>query len=398
MPLDHAVDPEAFRQEVREFLRTELPPALVAAYRRSSAVVPDPEIGREWQRILNRRGWGAPHWPAAFGGTDWTPAQHYIFETECANADTPPVSPFGPRMIGPVLIRFGRPDQQQRFLPRILAAEDQWCQGYSEPGAGSDLASLKTRAVRDGDDYVVTGTKIWTSSAHVADWMFALVRTNDQGKPQEGISFLLIDMRSPGVSVRPILLIGGDHEINQVFLDEVRVPVANRVGEENQGWTIAKYLLEHERGGGLAGVRFRRAVQRLRRLAAEEEAGGGRLTDDPAFHARLVQAELEALTLEAMEARLMAEAERTGRIGTGASPVMVKRGEVRQLVTELTVEAAGLYALPWGTPRGDTNEAPVGPDWAAPAAAAYLNARATTIFGGSAEVQREIIAKQILGL
>ena len=239
--------------------------------KRATALTPsvfsDPDIGMAWQRALNKKGWGAPGWPVDHGGPDWTPAQRWIFESESARAGVPNVNVMGVKMVGPVIIGFGSPEQKNFYLPRILSGEDYWCQGYSEPGSGSDLSSLKTRAVRDGDDYVINGTKIWTTHAHHANRMFALVRTNETERQQDGISFILIDMKSPGITTRPILTIGGDHEVNQVFFDDVRVPVANRVGEEGKGWTYGKYLLEFERGAGIASAKLRDALKTISDLA-----------------------------------------------------------------------------------------------------------------------------------
>ena len=261
MDLTFSAEERAFEQEVRDFIAPNLTPEMKRATALTPSVFSDPDIGMAWQRALHRQGWGAPGWPVDHGGPDWTPAQRWIFEAECARGGVPNVNVMGVKMVGPVIIGFGSPEQKNFYLPRILSGEDYWCQGYSEPGSGSDLASLKTRAVRDGDDYVINGTKIWTTHAHHANRMFALVRTNDTERKQDGISFILIDMKSPGITTRPILTIGGDHEVNQVFFDDVRVPVANRVGEEGKGWTYGKYLLEFERGSGIASAKLRDALK-----------------------------------------------------------------------------------------------------------------------------------------
>ena len=261
MDLTFSAEERAFEQEVRDFIAANLPAEMKHAQSLTPSVFSDPDIGIAWQKSLHKKGWGAPGWPVDHGGPDWTSAQRWIFEAECARAGVPNVNVMGVKMVGPVIIGFGSPEQKNFYLPRILSGDDYWCQGYSEPGSGSDLASLKTRAVRDGDDYIVNGTKIWTTHAHHANRMFALVRTNDTERQQDGISFILIDMKSPGITTRPILTIGGDHEVNQVFFDDVRVPVANRVGEEGKGWTYGKYLLEFERGSGIASAKLRDALQ-----------------------------------------------------------------------------------------------------------------------------------------
>ena len=267
MDLTFNAEERAFEKEVRDFIAANLTPEMKRATALTPSVFSDPDIGMAWQRALHRKGWGAPGWPVDHGGPDWTPAQRWIFEAECARAGVPNVNVMGVKMVGPVIIGFGSPEQKNFYLPRILSGEDYWCQGYSEPGSGSDLSSLKTRAVRDGDDYIINGTKIWTTHAHHANRMFALVRTNETERQQDGISFILIDMKSPGITTRPILTIGGDHEVNQVFFDDVRVPVANRVGEEGKGWTYGKYLLEFERGAGIASAKLRDALKTISDLA-----------------------------------------------------------------------------------------------------------------------------------
>ncbi len=278
----------AFRDEVREFLATELPDDIRERWVNGSLIFPDRDDAVRWQKILHKKGWIAPNWPEEHGGPGWTVSQKFIFETETAEAGAPPVIPLGLRMVGPVIMRYGTDEQKTHFLPRILSTDDYWCQGYSEPGSGSDLASLKTRAVKDGDDYVINGSKIWTTHAHFADWMFALVRTSTEGKPQQGISFVLIPMDTPGIEIRPLITLGGHHEVNQVFLTDVRVPQANRVGEENDGWTVAKYLLEFERGGNFYTGRINVNLARLRKLARENGCD-----QDPAFKKHLAELEVE---------------------------------------------------------------------------------------------------------
>ncbi len=306
MNLDPAPEDEAFRQEVRAFLEEALTPELREAGRLTTSVFTDKQWNQEWQRILHKKGWAAPAWPVEYGGTGWTETQRHIFASECARAQTPGLSPMGLRMCAPVLMRYGTPEQKAHYLPRMLSGEDYWCQGYSEPGAGSDLASLQLKAESDGDHYVLNGSKIWTTHAHFANMMFCLVRTNNTGKKQEGITFLLLKMDTPGIAVRPLITLAGDHEVNQVFFDNVRVPKSNRVGEENAGWTVAKYLLEFERGGAYASG-FLESLKRLRAVASAEPSGGGAaLIDDPDFQRKLCELEVEVAAIEFTEHRMMA--------------------------------------------------------------------------------------------
>jgi acyl-CoA dehydrogenase len=389
-------DDLAFRDEVRAFLRERLTDDMVRATRLNTSVFSEPDVCLRWHRILHERGWVAPAWPVEHGGAGWSLVRRWIFETELARAGAPPLSPMGLRMAGPVIMRFGTPAQRARWLPRILSGEDAWCQGYSEPGSGSDLASLRTRAVRDGDAYVVDGTKIWTTHAHHADMMFALVRTDADGaRRQDGISFLLIDMRSPGITVRPIRSASGDHEVNQVFLDGVRVPVDHRIGDEGQGWTIAKYLLEFERGGAIAAARLRAALERVVALAQARGA-----LDDPDLALAVSAVEVDVDALEATELRVMA----TMQVGQNpgglvSSMLKLRWSELQQAITRLGVRALGADALLWEPARPlHLHEPGSGlDDDARPVVAQYLNARAYTIFGGSSEIQREIVAREVLG-
>jgi alkylation response protein AidB-like acyl-CoA dehydrogenase len=351
-------------------------------------------------RALFERSWIAPNWPEQYGGTGWNAVQRHIFEEECAVAGAPRLSPFGLNMVGPVLIAFGTQAQKARFLPDILSGDVWWCQGYSEPGAGSDLASLKTRAERRGEDYLVNGQKTWTTQAHWADMMFCLVRTSSTGKKQEGISVLLIDMHANGVEVRPIITIEGEHEVNEVWLQDVEVPAGNLVGDEGRGWSIAKFLLSHERTG-IAGVgHSKRELRYLKHLATQEVLGGRPLIEDPVFRDRIAQLEIDLLALE-MTVLRVAAAERAGQPpGPEASILKIRGTEIQQALTELQMEAVGPYALPhlpmaWGDNWiGGT----VGPAYAAPLASRYFNYRKTSIYGGSNEIQRNIIAQQVLGL
>ncbi len=387
----------AFRDEVREFLATELPDDIRQRWRDGSLIFPDRDDAVRWQKILHKKGWIAPNWPEQHGGPGWTTSQKFIFECETAEAGAPPVIPLGLRMVGPVIMRYGTDEQKAHFLPRILATDDYWCQGYSEPGSGSDLASLKTRAVRDGDDYVINGSKIWTTHAHFADWMFALVRTSTEGKPQQGISFVLIPMDTPGIEIRPLITLGGHHEVNQVFFTDVRVPQANRVGDENDGWTVAKYLLEFERGGNFYTGRINVNLMRLRKLARDRGA-----IDDPAFRKRLAELEVEAQSVSVSELRMLSSLTTGQNPGASASIIKLRGSEATQKATEMIMEAAGLYALPFEqleTAVDRANEfASVSTPDEASAAARYYGFRAATVFGGSSEVQRNILAKLNYGL
>jgi alkylation response protein AidB-like acyl-CoA dehydrogenase len=390
LDLNFTADELAFAAEVREFTRQALPQDIRASVLGGEHV--DAEHIARWQKIIHARGWGAPTWPREWGGPGWDPIRQHLFDEECMVAGAPRLLPFGLRMVGPVLMKFGTPAQQQRFLPRIPSAEDWWCQGYSEPGAGSDLAALSTRAVRRGDRYVVNGQKTWTTLAQHADWMFCLVRTDPEAKKQEGISFLLIDMKAKGVTVRPIRLLDGSVEVNEVFLDEVEVPVEQRVGEENQGWTIAKYLLEHERTG-IANVGInKRELARAKRLARECTRNGRPLIDDPLFAARLAEVEIELMALDVLNLRVLAAARDRGSPGPMASMLKIKGSELYQRIAELILETQGRSALACSAGAGTQH-------WVQdPAAAFYLNLRKVTIYGGSNEIQRTIIAKHVLEL
>jgi len=349
MHLDMTTDDLDFRDEVRAFLDDKLSEEMREATRLTSGVFAEFEIGQRWHKALYERGWIAPGWPEEHGGTGWNAMQRYIYDTEANLAGAPRLFSMGLRMVGPVIMKFGNDEQKAHYLPRILSAEDVWCQGYSEPGSGSgsDLASLQCRAVADGDDYVVNGTKIWTTGAHYANRMFCLVRTSTEGKPQEGISFVLIDMDTPGISVEPIITIAGDHEVNQVFLDDVRVPQANRIGPENDGWTVAKYLLEFERGGSTYGSNLAAGLLRLRAIAAAERSGGGCLLDDPDFSARLAEAEVKQQAVQFTEQRIMSEIIARGQPGPASSMMKVLGSETNQLISELAVEAVHYHAAPY---------------------------------------------------
>ncbi len=400
MDLNLSAEDRAFRDEVRAFLEAELTPELREAGRRTTSVFTDRDWNLPWHRILHARGWVAPAWPKEHGGPGWTEMQRHIFASECALAGAPALSPMGLRMVGPCIQRFGTAAQKAHYLPRILSGEDYWCQGYSEPGSGSDLASLQLRAVRDGDDYVLNGSKIWTTHAHFANRMFCLVRTRFDGKPQAGITFLLLDMDTPGVSVKPIITLAGDHEVNQVFFDDARVPVSGRLGEENQGWTVAKYLLEFERGGG-AAAGLRLSLSRIRDMARAEALGdGGRLIDDPDFVSRLMQAEVAVEAIEMTEHRVLSALASGRAPGPASSMLKTQSTEMMQHLDALAVEAAQHYAAVFqpDARQAGANVDVVGPDHSLVAMARYLNNRAATIYGGSNEIQRNIMAQLVLGL
>jgi pimeloyl-CoA dehydrogenase large subunit len=391
----------AFREEVRAFVKTNLPESI----RRK--IVEGRHPGHDdivaWTRILYKKGWSVPHWPVEFGGTGWSPVQLLIFNDELQQAGAPESLAFGTSMVGPVIYTFGSDAQKRRFLPRIANIEDWWCQGFSEPGAGSDLAGLKTTAKREGETWVINGQKTWTTLAQYADWIFVLARTDASVKKQEGISFILVDMKSPGVTVRPIQTLDGGHEINEVFFDNVRVPLENLVGEENKGWNYAKFLLGNERNGiarvGISKLR----LKRIRELAALHVYGERPKIEDPLFRMKLAGVEVELKALEMTQLRVIA-GERKGEKGKPdptSSVLKIKGSEIQQATSELLMDVVGPYALPYEPEREDGdrwNEPPVGPDWAATIAPNYFNLRKVSIYGGSNEIQRGIIAKAILGL
>ncbi|CAN7772565.1 acyl-CoA dehydrogenase family protein [Variovorax sp. LjRoot84] len=387
----------AFRDDVREFLARELTPALRAAGRRCAGIFTDYDEGIRWHRILAKRGWSTPHWPVAHGGTGWTPMQHYLFASELAAADAPPLAPMGTGMVAPVIIAFGTEAQKRTWLPGIRSGEDYWCQGYSEPQAGSDLASLQCKAVRDAGDYVINGTKIWTTHAQYANRMFCLVRTASGGKAQQGISFLCFDIPRPGITIRPIISISGDHELNQVFFDDVRVPATGLIGEENQGWAVAKYLLQHERGAAWAPL-LRARLRRLRAAADTAFAAAGEAAADEAREMALRLAEMDCAidAVEATELQSLRAQARGEPLGIRPSMGKVLGSELRQRLTELGVEIAAHHAAV-NLPLDDGLQAALAvPEESVYAMLAYLNDRAASIYAGSNEVQRNIIASQLL--
>src|SRR6516162_8706219 len=388
----------AFRDEVRAFFRANLPESIRTKLAEGRRLAKDDIV--TWQRTLNKKGWAVANWPVEWGGTGWSPVQQYIFQEELQLAPAPQPLGFGVTMVGPVIIAFGSVEQKKHHLPAIANLDVWWCQGFSEPGAGSDLASLRTSARRDGDHYIVNGQKTWTTTAQYADWIFCLVRTDPAAKKQQGISFLLIDMMTPGITVRPIQTIDGGHEVNEVFFDEVRVPVENRVGEENRGWDYAKFLLGNERAG-IARVGTSKArIRRLKEIAALERVGDKPLIEDERLRMKIAAVEVELKALEMTQLRVVAaERDRSGP-DPASSILKIKGTEIQQAISELLLEAIGPYALPQQTHDESErwNEPAIGPDWAGPLAPHYFNWRKASIYGGSNEIQKNIIAKAILGL
>jgi pimeloyl-CoA dehydrogenase large subunit len=401
MDLRFTEEEVAFREEVRAFVRAQLPASIrdkIAGGRH-----PSKDDMVRWTRILAAKGWSVPHWPVDWGGTGWSPVKRLIFNDELQKANAPESLAFGTSMVGPVIYTFGSQAQKERFLPRIADLSEWWCQGFSEPGAGSDLAGLRTTAKRDGSEWVIEGQKTWTTLAQYADWIFVLARTDANVKKQEGISFILVDMKSPGVTVRPIQTIDGGHEVNEVFFDAVRVPLENLVGQENKGWDYAKFLLGNERNG-IARVGISKArIARIRQLASLPTYGDQPKMADPIFRMKLAAVEVELKALEMTQMRVIA-GERGGEKGKpnpASSVLKIKGSELQQATTELLMDVVGPYALPYEAEREDGdrwNEPPVGPDWAATIAPTYFNMRKVSIYGGSNEIQRSIIAKAILGL
>lgn len=410
MDLTWSATDSAFRDEVRTFLQEKLTPELRQAGRLMTSVYADHEASMEWQRVLHERGWAAPAWPVEFGGCDWSLTQHYIFSRESTLAGAPSLSPMGIRMVAHAIIKFGTDAQKEFYLPRILTGEVFFCQGYSEPEAGSDLAALSMAAVDDGDDLVCTGSKIWTTHAGEANWMFGLVRTSRTAKRQQGITFVLIEMTSPGIQIRPLVMTSGEKIQNQVFFDEVRVPKSNVLGQIDDGWTVAKYLLEFERGGGAASPALQVMAEEIAAVSADQPGpGGGRLSDDPAFAHKLADARIRAEVLEILEYRVLAAVAEGKNPGAASSMLKVLATELSQSLTELAMEAAGprgrVYQPHATRPGGPVSEFEPPPDgyvsgdpWQAVASLRYFNDRAGSIYAGSNEIQRNILAKAALGL
>ena len=391
MELNYSKEELAFRDEVRQLLRDELTPEIIAGNKNTTTALGNNDAAMAWQAILNRRGWAGVAWPKEFGGTGWSSNQRYIFNSECEKAGAPKLIPLGLRMLAPVLFKYGTKEQQDYYLPKMLSAEHYWCQGYSEPGSGSDLASLKTRAERDGDFYVVNGTKIWTTNAHHADHIFCLVKTNPDVKPQAGISFLLIEMNTPGISVEPIITMAGDHEVNQVFFDNVRVPISNIVGPENDGWKVAKYLLEFERGGSSVATRLHVDMAELKMLL-------DRVEGEDALKGRAKEIGIKISALSQMETDMQSKIARGEKPGAGSSLMKIMASTLGQDISTIKMEAIGNYSLPHNNLLLLNEEVTIGEPEHQTISAGYLNDRASTVFGGAREVQKNIIAKSVLGL
>lgn len=398
MDLRFSEEDQAFQKKARDFIEQNLPTDIREKVAGGLRLSKDDYV--RWHKILAKQGWLVPEWPEEHGGTDWTPVQRYIFLEEQARAFAPRLVAFGIKMVGPVIYTFGSEAQKKHYLPRIISAEDFWCQGYSEPGSGSDLASLQTRAVRKGDHYIVNGSKTWTTMAQYADHMFCLCRTDPDAKFQEGISFLLIDMKQPGIEISPIRTMDGGQEVNTVYLTDVKVPVEDRVGEENKGWTYAKFLLSHERSG-IARIGASKAqLEKLRGIAAKQRCGDGYLIDDEDFKREMTQVEIDLHTLEYTELRALTASAKGEAPGPEANALKIRGTEIQQKISELLMRAMGYYAMPF-VPEAlehGYNETPIGPDEAAPLAAIYFNMRKTSIYGGTNEIQKNIIAKMVLGL
>jgi alkylation response protein AidB-like acyl-CoA dehydrogenase len=401
--LKYTPEEEAFRARVRAFFEAELPADIRDRMRLGKRIRKEDLV--RWQRILNAHGWGAVMWPTRFGGTGWNVIQQHIFEEERADIGAPPQNAFSLKMLAPVLMTFANSAQQEYFLPRIIAGEDWWCQGYSEPGSGSDLASLRTSAVRHGDHYLVNGQKTWNTWGQYADWIFCLVRTGTEGRPQQGISFLLIDMKSPGITLKPITMLDGEHEINEIWFDNVRVPAQNLVGDENKGWTYAKFLLTHERTNNAGIGSCKRALKNLKQIAAEQVSHGRPLIEDPRFRDRIAEVELELMALEITNLRVLsATASESRALGPEVSVLKIKGSEIQQTLAELQMQALGPDALPYlrealemdwvADPYFAEHYRPYAP----PLSGQYFNLRKTTIYAGSTEIQKNIISQLILGL
>lgn len=395
MDLSFSQEELQFQQEVRQFLAENLPAHIVEATKNNSSVFVEKEIALEWQAILVEKGWAVPQWPSEHGGTDWTPSQKYLFSKECYHAGAPMLIPLGLLMLAPVIMAFGSDEQKRDILPKMLSGEHYWCQGYSEPGSGSDLASLKLKAEADGDDYIVNGSKMWTTHAHLADHIFCLVRTNTEGKPQHGISFLLIDMDTPGITVEPIITMAGEHEVNQVFFDNVRVPQSNRIGEENKGWTYAKYLLEFERGGGFNADRIRHELNHLKALISDVKASTPSFDQSGAIASKVARLEIDLKALEIIELRILSSVSGGGNPGPESSIMKLTYTRLEQELNEIAVTVVGYQGIALNPTENGTGDRP---DFISSVTPRYLNNRAASIFGGSQEVQRNIVAKMVLGL
>jgi alkylation response protein AidB-like acyl-CoA dehydrogenase len=403
MDLKYTLEEETFRTQVRSFFEAELPSDIRAKMRLGKRLRKDDLM--RWQKILHRHGWGAVMWPQRFGGTGWNVVQQHIFEEERADIGAPPQNAFSLKMLAPVLMTFANAAQQEYFLPRVISGEDWWCQGYSEPGSGSDLASLRTSAVRQGNHYIVNGQKTWNTYGQYADWIFCLVRTATEGRPQQGISFLLIDMKTPGITLRPIITLDGEHEINEIWFENVKVPIENLVGDENKGWTYAKFLLTHERTNNAGIGACKRALKKLKEIAADQVANGRPLIEDSRFRDRIAQVELELMALEITNLRVLSATALEDRaLGPEVSVLKIKGSEIIQQLAELQMHALGHDALPYLREALELNwvAEPLLAEhyrsYAPALSGQYFNLRKTTIYAGSTEIQKNIISQMILGL
>jgi len=398
MNLDFSKEDLKFKNEVRDFINKNLNPNTQKKIEEGHHITKEDMM--EWQKKLYEKGWIAPSWPKEYGGTDWTLTQRYIFDEECGAASAPSVLPFGVTMVAPVIIKYGSKEQKDFYLPKILSSEHWWCQGYSEPGSGSDLASLTTKAEKVKDGYKVNGTKTWTTMAHYADMMFILVRTNSNCKPQEGISFMLLDMKSTGVSVKPIITLDGGHEVNMVYLEDVFVPEENLIYKENEGWTVAKYLLGHERTSIAAVSRSKKSLAKVREIAKMNLNGDTSLNADQRFMDKIAKCDIRLQALEYAELKSISNDAKGIPPGAEANMLKIRGSEIQQEITELVLEASGYYAYPYQPNVMDegSNEPLIGPSWSSASAPKYFNTRKTTIYGGSNEIQKNILAKMVLEL
>jgi len=398
MNLNFSEEEISFQNEVREFLKKELSQELVRAAKQTSAVFTEKEVAMEWQSKLAKKGWLVPSWPEEYGGTDWNETQKYIFSSECARAGAPNLIPMGLAMIGPLLLGKGSKEQKDYYIPRIINGDDYWCQGYSEPGAGSDLASLQCKAVRRGDQYIINGTKIWTTHAHLANKIFCLVRTDSSGKKQEGITFLMLDMHQPGVKVEPILTMAEDHDFNQVVFTDAIAEVKDRIGEENEGWAVAKYLLEFERSGGIGGSKSLSDIEFIKRLVNKISLKHENKNFVFTYLSKINELEIRAQAIQYTSLRILSSLRSGDSPGPESSMMKTLVTDLEQEISELTLEVIGYYGIPFQDTSYGSNEKAIGDEDFRPIAGKYQNLRATSIYGGSNEIQRNIMAKAVLGL
>jgi len=398
MNLNFSEEEISFQNEVRAFLKKELSPELVRAAKQTSAVFTEKEVAMEWQSKLANKGWLVPSWPREYGGTDWNETQKYIFSSECAKAGAPNLIPMGLAMIGPLLLGKGSKEQKDYYIPRILNGDDYWCQGYSEPGAGSDLASLQCKAVRDGDKYIINGTKIWTTHAHLANKIFCLVRTDSSGKKQEGITFLMLDMNQPGVKVEPIMTMAQDHDFNQVIFTDAIAEVKDRIGEENEGWAVAKYLLEFERSGGVGGSKSLSDIDFIKKLVNKILLQHQDDNFEDIYSKKINELEIKAKAIQYTSLRILSSMRGGESPGPESSMMKTLVTDLEQEISELTLEVIGYYGIPFQDTSFGSNEMAIGDEDFRPIAGKYQNLRATSIYGGSNEIQRNIMAKAVLGL